>query len=145
MDVACGEYGDVLPGLVSGIENGRLVYQENSALEMEMQSPAPGIIIEELICQFSVLTLQRMFFRTAPIFESQMDDTKDVTVTLMGGGGSRKKEKPTYSAPFHTQVAVLLERTWRIIWRDKVYLISATLNSIFIFYRYFITLLKNRC
>lgn len=74
-----------------------------------------------------------------------MDDTKDVTVTLMGGGGSRKKEKPTYSAPFHTQVTVLLERTWRIIWRDKVYLISATLNSIFIFYRYFITLLKNRC
>jgi hypothetical protein len=86
-----------------------------------------------------------MFFRTAPVVESQMDDTKDVTVTLMGGGGSRKKEKPTYSAPFHTQVAVLLERTWRIIWRDKVYLISATLNSIFIFYRYFITLLKNRC
>lgn len=76
-----------------------------------------------------------MFFRTAPVVESQMDDIKDVTVTLaMGGGGSRKKEKPTYSAPFHTQVVVLLERTWRIIWRDKVYLISATLNSIFIFY-----------
>lgn len=52
MDVACGEYGDVLPGLVSGIENGRLVYQENSASEMAMQSPAPGIIMEELLCQF---------------------------------------------------------------------------------------------
>ncbi|XP_046632756.1 ATP-binding cassette sub-family G member 1-like [Daphnia pulicaria] len=95
MDVACGEYGDVLPRLVSGIENGRLIYQENSASAMAMQSPAP-------------------------VVESQMDDTKDVTVTLMGGGGSRKKEKPTYSAPFHTQVAVLLERTWRIIWRDKM-------------------------
>jgi hypothetical protein len=136
MDVACGEYGDVLPRLVSGIENGRLIYQENSASAMAMQSP--GII-------FKIITLFIQFFRTAPVVESQMDDTKDVTVTLMGGGGSRKKEKPTYSAPFHTQVAVLLERTWRIIWRDKVYLISATLNSIFIFYRYFITLLKNRC
>ena len=28
MDVASGEYGDVLAGLVSGVENGRLIYQE---------------------------------------------------------------------------------------------------------------------
>lgn len=46
MDVACGEYGDVLPGLVSGIENGRLIYQENSASAMAMQSP--GIIFKRI-------------------------------------------------------------------------------------------------
>ncbi len=30
MDVACGEYGDLLPQLVSGIENGRLIYRTDS-------------------------------------------------------------------------------------------------------------------
>lgn len=30
MDVASGEYGNVLAGLVSGIENGRLIYQESA-------------------------------------------------------------------------------------------------------------------
>ncbi len=53
MDVACGEYGDVIAGLVSGIENGRLVYQENSASAMTMQSPTPGMYYsKKLLCQF---------------------------------------------------------------------------------------------
>jgi hypothetical protein len=30
IDVASGEYGDVLPRLVSGIENGRRIFHENS-------------------------------------------------------------------------------------------------------------------
>lgn len=52
MDVACGEYGDVLPGLVSGIENGRLIYQENSASAMAMQSPGIIFKIITLFIQF---------------------------------------------------------------------------------------------
>jgi hypothetical protein len=30
MDVASGEYGDVLPQLMSGVQNGRLIYNQNS-------------------------------------------------------------------------------------------------------------------
>jgi hypothetical protein len=32
----------------------------------------------------------------------------------------KKKEKLTYAAPFHTQVGVLLQRTWKTIWRENV-------------------------
>jgi hypothetical protein len=42
MDVACGEYGDVISGLVSAIENGRLIYQENSTLVIATPSLNPG-------------------------------------------------------------------------------------------------------
>jgi hypothetical protein len=31
------------------------------------------------------------------------------------------KDQLAYATPFHTQVSVLLERTWRSIWREKVY------------------------
>lgn len=31
MDVATGEYGDVLPQLKSGVQNGRLIYNQDSA------------------------------------------------------------------------------------------------------------------
>ena len=32
----------------------------------------------------------------------------------------KKKEKLTYAAPFHSQVGVLLQRTWKTIWRENV-------------------------
>lgn len=38
----------------------------------------------------------------------------------MTGNISKEKEIKTYPASFHTQVAVLLERTWRSMCRDKV-------------------------
>ncbi len=31
-----------------------------------------------------------------------------------------RENRLTYATPFHTQVSVLLERTWRTIWREKV-------------------------
>lgn len=31
-----------------------------------------------------------------------------------------RENRLTYATPFHTQVSVLLERTWRSIWREKV-------------------------
>jgi hypothetical protein len=44
----------------------------------------------------------------------------------MLGGRSKKKGKNkdglTYGAPFHYQVSILLGRTWRTIWREKVLL-----------------------
>ncbi|KAI9552421.1 ABC protein [Daphnia sinensis] len=92
MDVACGEYGDVLPVLVSTIENGRLVYQEIYGSTSVMPSPPP---------------------------KSRTDDATDVTITVTGNIPKKKKIK-TYPASFHTQVAVLLERTWRTMWRDKM-------------------------
>lgn len=39
MDVAMGEYGDVLPQLVSIVENGRLIYNESSAPLRATNSP----------------------------------------------------------------------------------------------------------
>jgi hypothetical protein len=48
---------------------------------------------------------------------------------LMLDGNSKKKEKKgknkdglMYGAPFHYQVSILLGRTWRTIWREKVLL-----------------------
>lgn len=89
MDVACGEYGDLLPVLVYTVENGRLVFQEISGSTLAMPSPA---------------------------LKSRTDDATD-TVT---GNISKEKEIKTYPACFHTQVAVLLERTWRSMCRDKM-------------------------
>lgn len=40
MDVACGEYGDLLPVLVYTVENGRLVFQEISGSTLAIPSPA---------------------------------------------------------------------------------------------------------
>ena len=43
-----------------------------------------------------------------------------------------KDERLIYAAPFHTQVAVLLRRTWRTIWREKVFD-----YFLFLFYSFF--------
>ncbi|XP_057380702.1 ATP-binding cassette sub-family G member 4-like [Daphnia carinata] len=92
MDVACGEHGNVLPVLVSTIDNGRLVYQEVYGSTLVMPSPPP---------------------------KSRTDDATNVTITVTGNISKEKKRK-TYPASFHTQVAILLERTWRSMWRDKM-------------------------
>lgn len=52
------------------------------------------------------------------------DEDEDVNM-LDGNKKNKKKDKTQnerliYAAPFHTQVAVLLGRTWRTIWREKV-------------------------
>ena len=47
-------------------------------------------------------------------------------------GSSKKKDKKAkktgkrlmYGAPFHYQVAILLGRTWKTIWREKVHKID---------------------
>ncbi|XP_057375091.1 ATP-binding cassette sub-family G member 1-like [Daphnia carinata] len=98
MDVASGEYGNVLAGLVSGIENGRLIYQENTTPTSESPS-------------------------SSRVTDNGFDD-EDEDVNMLDCH-SKKRDKTNnerlfYVAPFHTQVAVLLGRTWRIIWREKM-------------------------
>ncbi len=44
MDVACGEHGNVLGALVSGVENGRLIYQESSPPTIATPSLSHGKI-----------------------------------------------------------------------------------------------------
>ncbi|XP_046639058.1 ATP-binding cassette sub-family G member 1-like [Daphnia pulicaria] len=98
MDIASGEYGDVLSRLVTGIENGRLIYQE---------SPTPTLASPSL-------SHDTGFY----------DEDEDVN--MLDGNKKMKKKNKTqnerliYAAPFHTQVAVLLGRTWRTIWREKM-------------------------
>lgn len=41
MDVASGEYGDVLPLLTSGVQNGRLIYNQDSA-STTIDTPSHG-------------------------------------------------------------------------------------------------------
>jgi hypothetical protein len=52
------------------------------------------------------------------------DIDADEEVSMLSGLPKKKLatgNRLMYAAPFHTQVAVLLGRTWRTIWRDKVY------------------------
>ncbi|XP_046632753.1 ATP-binding cassette sub-family G member 1-like [Daphnia pulicaria] len=98
LDVASGEYGDVLERLVSGVENGRKVYQDTSmetttsAVESNSQNNTGDIDADEEVSMLSGLPKKKL------------------------ATGNRLM----YAAPFHTQVAVLLGRTWRTIWRDKI-------------------------
>ena len=55
--------------------------------------------------------------------ESATGDGEDVS--MLAGSTKRpakktKKDRLDYASPFHTQVAVLLQRTWLTIWREKV-------------------------
>lgn len=54
-------------------------------------------------------------------------DDEDEDATMLDGRSKKtkkkkktKKEHLDYAAAFHTQVFVLLIRTWRTIWREKV-------------------------
>lgn len=88
MDVASGDYGDILPQLVSGVDNGRLIYNESSAL----------------LC-------------TADSLDTEENRLK---YTNLEDHGTNKSKQLSYAMPFHNQVAILLERTWRTIWREKM-------------------------
>ena len=62
MDLACGEYGDVVPGLVSAIENGRLIYEESS-LSPTFATPSlsHGNAVEYYISLFALSIDPKMF------------------------------------------------------------------------------------
>lgn len=89
MDVASGEYGDVLPQLVSGIENGRLTYRGSLASSRSTRS-------------------------------INLEGNGSYQVNDDEGKKKNKRKRITYGAPFRTQVKVLLERTWRTMWREKM-------------------------
>ena len=48
MDVAAGEYGEVLGQLVTSIENGRLVYREETAVDSASTPPSASCYIRSL-------------------------------------------------------------------------------------------------
>ncbi|XP_057375096.1 ATP-binding cassette sub-family G member 1-like [Daphnia carinata] len=89
MDVASGEYGDLLPQLVSGVQNGRLIYRGSSASSHSTRS----------------ISLERNESHQMNDDEAEKKD---------------RQKRITYGAPFRTQVKVLLERTWRTMWREKM-------------------------
>nr|QBM06376.1 ATP-binding cassette sub-family G member 1-like isoform X3 [Daphnia magna] len=98
IDVASGEYGNVLPKLIDGIENGRRIYQENS-----VTSPASPSLSHD----------------TGFYEDDEMDLMLDVCSTKKKGK-KKNKDEHHYGSPFYSQVAVLLGRTWRTIWREKI-------------------------
>ncbi|XP_046451696.1 ATP-binding cassette sub-family G member 1-like isoform X1 [Daphnia pulex] len=91
MDVASGEYGDVIPQLTSIVKNGRLIYNQDS------ESGSLAI----------------------PSHNNE-DEFKEELTTDNDKKKRNNKNRLVYGAPFHTQVAVLLNRTWRTIWREKM-------------------------
>ncbi|XP_045029362.1 ATP-binding cassette sub-family G member 1 isoform X1 [Daphnia magna] len=94
IDVASGEYGDVVFRLISGIENGRSIYQDNSSTSC-VPSTSHDTEVDEV-------------GETDFMINSHLRTNK------------RGKNELSYGAPFHTQVAVLLRRTWRTIWREQI-------------------------
>ena len=61
MDLACGEYGDVVPGLVSAIENGRLIYEETLSPTFATPSLSHGNADEYYISFFALSFDPKMF------------------------------------------------------------------------------------
>ncbi|EFX86593.1 ABC protein, subfamily ABCG [Daphnia pulex] len=90
LDVASGEYGDVLPQLTSGIKNGRIIYEDPSISPLA----TPSHNSQDGVCE-----------------DENEDDVEKM---------KNRENRLTYATPFHTQVSVLLERTWRSIWREKM-------------------------
>ena len=117
LDVASGEYGDVVPQLTSRIENGRVIYGDPSAPTLSLPSPdEQGNSLKLFICYlFIVKRIHKPLPRPKKIDnenegENEFDDQKM----------DNRKDRLTYATSFHTQVSILLERTWRTIWREKV-------------------------
>ncbi|XP_057375116.1 ATP-binding cassette sub-family G member 1-like [Daphnia carinata] len=94
IDVASGEYGDVVLRLISGIENGRRVYQNNSSSSC-LPSSSHDTEVDEV-------------------------DETDFMINSHLRTNKRGRNELSYSAPFHTQVTVLLRRTWCTIWREQI-------------------------
>lgn len=138
MDVASGEYGNVLARLVSGIENGRLIYHENPTPTSESPSSSRGNTRTFLI-HFFFLNKEFVSISFCLVTDNGFDD-EDEDVNMLDGHSKKtdktKDERLFYAAPFHTQVAVLLGRTWRTIWREKV---------LTFFFMYFVQHLKSTC
>lgn len=112
MDVATGEYGDMLLQLTSGVENGRLIYNEFS--ESILATPSQdGNTIKYLPLYRNKLSsiLEIRKYSSIRKRSESLNNVKQDT-------GSR--DQLPYAAPFHTQVSVLFERTWRTILREKV-------------------------
>lgn len=110
MDVACGEYGNVLAGLVAGIENGRIVYEECSPTPSATSSLNQGDTINEnllIINPNSYLVDVREYEEDHKLLDDSVEKTKT-------------PNRLVYAAPFRTQFAILLEQSWRTIWRGKV-------------------------
>lgn len=127
MDVACGEYGDLLPQLVSGIENGRLIYRKDTT------SPAQSLSEIRYDGSSVSLMLKNVFLFIFPILTRPLPDIELYSVednaNIIDDGSSKKrkkkkkemmKERDSHRAPFHTQLLVLLDRSFKTIWRDKV-------------------------
>ncbi|KAI9552420.1 ABC protein [Daphnia sinensis] len=98
LDVASGEYGEVLEKLISGIENGRNIYHDSS-VPTSSASPRDSQ-------------------------DTGFSDDDEEQVTMLEGLPKKSKvgtaHRPLHAAPFHMQVTVLLGRTWKTIWREKI-------------------------
>ncbi|XP_057380707.1 ATP-binding cassette sub-family G member 1-like [Daphnia carinata] len=95
LDVASGEYGEVLEKLISGIENGRNSYHDGSG---STSSASP---------------------RNSHDAGVSEEDEEQVTM-LEGLPKTKKAYRVLDAVPFYMQVKVLLGRTWKTIWREKI-------------------------
>ncbi|EFX86599.1 ABC protein, subfamily ABCG [Daphnia pulex] len=95
IDVASGEFGDVLPKLISEIGNGRRILRK---------------------CPSSSPTSTAAFFTHDATFCYD----EDANLGRQAETGAGIKQRFMYTAPFHTQVTILLLRALTTIWREKI-------------------------
>ncbi len=117
MDVASGEHGDVLHQLTSIVKNGRLIYnQDSESCSLALSSEGKALMkIFNYLSHFNSPTVQ-----TTHYFKL-VDELKEDLKRDNDKKKPNNKNRPVYAVPFHTQVSVLLNRTWRTIWREKVH------------------------
>ena len=94
IDVASGEYGDIMSDFVKKIANGRLLYQEERLAitdEVDGDRSSNGNLSDE----------------SASFLDNRADH----------------QDEMTYPSSFMTQVGLLFKRTMQSVWREKVCII----------------------
>ncbi|XP_046451679.1 ATP-binding cassette subfamily G member 4-like isoform X2 [Daphnia pulex] len=99
IDVASGEFGDVLPKLISEIGNGRRVFREYPS-----SSPASTAA----------------FFSHDSTFCNDKNDNFSREEGRQAETGDGIQQRFMGTAPFHTQVTILLLRALKTMWREKI-------------------------
>lgn len=121
LDVACGEYGNVLAELVTCIDNGRLIYQGESSIVPATLSSSHGnsLAINNQLAEESISSWYHLPVSGDYDYQEKefLLDSNQEKVAKQ----SKSKSRLVYAAPFSTQFSVLLKQSLKTIWRAQVF------------------------